>query len=64
MEADRHVILHQHDPVKDAAADIARALEREDALAHDHQGLIAGLQPCGQVRLILRAEKRLTDGGH
>ena len=43
VEADRHVILHQNDPVKDAAPHIARALEREDTLAHDHQGLIARL---------------------
>ena len=48
-EPHRDIVLDQHDPVKDAAAHIARALEANRARARRPAAPVARFQPAGQI---------------
>ncbi len=61
-EADRDVALDQHDPVEDAAADIARALEAVETAPDDDDRVFARFQPVGEVRIFRVTQDGLADG--
>ena len=62
MEADRDIVLDQHDPVEDPAPHIARALEAVEPAPDDHDGILPRLQPGRQVRRLAFAQDCLGDG--
>ncbi len=61
-EADDVAELAQLDPIEDAAADIARALERVFAAAHHRDGVLAWLELVHQRAVVRIAEQRAADG--
>ena len=63
-EADALAFLEQFDAIEDAAADIARSLERVGAVARDHDGLLVRLEPRLELLVAGIPEKAASDGGN